>query len=203
MSNRSLAHRTLPRRVVLALAAVSALCLVLAPWYGGAVEQFGLSRNGVAAGEYWRLFSNHFVHVSWPHLGLNLTALALLYALFSAELRRPAWLWLGPLLLVLLSVALLTLAPPRLYIGLSGMLHAMYGACAFLALPRDRFLAGSVLALLAAKVTVEQIRGPAAEMVALVGGPIALEAHLYGLVLGVATGAIFVAWQRFRAPPPR
>ena len=151
---------------------------VILPWQGGAVEQFGLSRDGVVAGEYWRIFSNHFVHVSWLHLALNLTALVFLVVLFAAELRPSAWLWLGPLLLVLLTAALLTLAPPRIYIGLSGLLHALFAACACLAWRRDRVLAGSVLVLLIGKVVVEQVRGPAADMELLIGSSIAIEANL-------------------------
>lgn len=173
-----------------------ALCLLFAPWAGDSVANFGLDAQALAAGEYWRVLTHHFVHVSWPHLLLNLAASGVLLLLFGPELRGRAVLAAALALLLLLSVALVSLAPPRLYVGLSGLLHGLYALAACLALWRDRLSAGAVLAMLFAKVVLEQWRGSSAALAELVGSEIAIEAHLYGVVLGLLLGGLAAALRR-------
>jgi membrane associated rhomboid family serine protease len=87
---------------------------------------FICTRDGLASGEFWRLFTGHFVHFTRTHLLANLAALGMLLFLLR---RVTGWqlLWLG-LATPLLLGGLLYLARPELaaYGGLSGWISALF-----------------------------------------------------------------------------
>lgn len=92
---------------------------------GPAPEAWVYDRAAIADGEWWRLFSGHWLHGDGGHLGWNLVALLLLSGLVES---RGRWLLLACLLLGSLVVdAVLGLAMPDLayYCGLSGVLNAL------------------------------------------------------------------------------
>lgn len=87
---------------------------------------FICTRDGLAFGEFWRLFTGHFVHFTRSHLVTNLAALGMLLLLMR---RATGWqiFWLG-LATPLLLGGLLYLARPDLaaYGGLSGWISALF-----------------------------------------------------------------------------
>jgi rhomboid family GlyGly-CTERM serine protease len=91
---------------------------------------FICTRDGIAFGEYWRLFTGHFVHFTREHLITNVVALGLLLSLMQ---RVTAWktFWLCIATPLLLGGALY-LARPELaaYGGLSGWISALFMAVA-------------------------------------------------------------------------
>ena len=60
------------------MAALVGLCAIVLELGGDpAREVLAYTREGVAAGELWRLLTGHLVHLGWTHMWLNLAGIAL------------------------------------------------------------------------------------------------------------------------------
>jgi len=162
---------------------------------------FRYQRTAIMAGEWWRLVSGHLDHLGWVHLGLNGVFLGLLLVLFKplSSSYRTLVLWL----FVVLAISLMMLAlSPHLqwYVGLSGSLYSLLilGIVSDNHYPLVMRLIGSFLVM--TKVIVEQGAGGGTEESALmsqiISGPIAEEAHLYGLVVGLASVITIILWRK-------
>ena len=165
---------------------LAALCLLAAT--GGPEWQTGLrfQREGIGAGELWRLITAHFVHLGWSHLWLNLAGLALAWVLVGVAYNWRGWL--ATLLVTALGTSAgLWFFSPALswYVGLSGVLHGLLiaGALALIGKYKDAPL---LLGLVAVKLAWEQWMGPMPGSEAAAGGPVVVSAHLYGAVSGAA-----------------
>ena len=159
-------------------------------------------RRAVAFTEPWRLFTGHFVHLSFVHALLNGVALLLLGRLFGDRLRQ-AELWTllaaAPVVISLLFWMLM----PELhwYRGLSGVLHSIYfaGCVAWTAetTGRARWLPIAALIGGALKVLIEQpwdSSFPTHEWLRVAVVP---QAHLIGAIVGTVAGL----WiKHFRRP---
>lgn len=143
-------------------------------------------RTEVMSGEVWRLFSGHFVHLGWMHLGLNAAALCLMALLFKGP--GPGTLhWPGVALASSLGVGLgLLWLDPTLhwYVGLSGTAHGLAAAACLNWSRQHRGTGLAYLTLLAGKLAWEQWHGASAASAALIGGATIVNAHLYGAIAG-------------------
>jgi rhomboid family GlyGly-CTERM serine protease len=171
-------------------AIVAGACLAaMAP---GAFEALRYERALVPA-EPWRLLTAHLVHLGWIHLALNIAALAAAWALLGGLLRAGAWS--AALLACALGVSAgLWLRHPELvwYVGLSGVLHGLFTVGAVAGLRRAPLFHGLLLAGVVAKVAWEQFTGTGAGTSALIGGAVIVDAHLYGVLAGLALAPL--AW---------
>lgn len=154
------------------------------------------TRSGVLRGEVWRLLTAHFVHLSGLHLAWNLAALAGVGLLFASSLSLAAWLRAALASALAAGLGLVWLRPSALSMaGLSALLHGLLAAGGLaaaaggLAAAGGRRLGLAALGLLAAKLTAEQIAGPLPWTGAALGGGIAVDAHLYGALGGLAAAA--------------
>ncbi len=145
-------------------------------------------RDAIFAGEWWRLVSGHFVHLGWAHLGLNVMGFALMWALFVADYTARQWLVIVAGSIAAIDVGFLLLNPELLwYVGLSGTLHGVMAA-GTLAHLRRREPDGWILAVfLVGKLAYEQVIGVMPYSLRSAGGPVVVDAHLYG-----AIGALLV-----------
>jgi len=143
--------------------------------------------RGEALAQPWRLLTGHLVHHGWPHFGLNAATAALAAALFPRRIT----------VAVLLACAAGTSAglwfcAPQVeaYVGLSGVLHGALAAGMVRAARGGQraWLAG--LALLAAKIAWEQLRGPLAGVERLTGTHVVVAAHLFGALAGALFGLV-------------
>lgn len=146
-------------------------------------------RSGVLNGELWRLISGHFVHLGWSHLVLNVFGLILIWLLFNktASDRR----WLSVLLVSAMGISLLLLwLNPNLqwYVGLSGVLHALFVFGSLNEISMGRKSSWILLAVVSGKLVWEQISGPLPGSEQSAGGNVIVDAHLYGAILGLLTG---------------
>lgn len=153
-------------------------------------------RVDILDGEWWRLLSGHVVHLGQSHLLLNLAGLALIGWVFGPGLRAAQWLVLLAGSWLALSAGFLLLEPQLAwYVGLSGLLHGLLLG----ALPLDRGLDWRVRLLMAiligAKLVWEQWAGELPLTASAAGGPVVVEAHLYGGIGGLLAG---IAWWSFR-----
>jgi rhomboid family GlyGly-CTERM serine protease len=191
--------------IPLALGSAGLLVMILGD---GVAETLRYQRVAILEGEFWRLLSGHLTHLGWSHLLLNLAGLALIWALVGEYLTFAAWL------LLLLSCALfdgigLLLFNPEVqwYVGLSGVLHGLFLAGSLAGVvsgKRDSLL---LVVALIVKLSWEQLAGPLPGSEASAGGPVVVDAHLYGAVAGGITVALFLlvpGWHRrfFAQPPP-
>ncbi len=172
-----------------------ALLAVILQWVDGA-EWLRLEREGVAA-EPWRLLGAHFVHLGWTHLGLNLAGLALLWVLLGDTLRPLLWMLGVVALAVGVSFLLLCCSPTvGWYVGFSGVLHGLFAAGAVANLRRHTTLGLGVLAFLLGKLVLERIGDGDSFTAERIGGAVILDAHLYGVLLGLAYGAVLLSMSR-------
>jgi rhomboid family GlyGly-CTERM serine protease len=157
-------------------------------------------RGSIAAGEFWRLLSGHFVHLGVSHTLLNLAGLVLVWFLVGR-----AWTWRQWLLLMAASVAAidlgLWLGSPQLewYVGLSGLLHGMLAAGIVAGLADRKYEALVLAIVVTGKLAWEQFAGPLPGSEATSGGAVIVDAHLYGVIGGAIAAAALVRVRR-RAP---
>lgn len=94
----------------------------------GALPQFTdiliLESSAVRTGQWWRLFTASFVHLSWSHASINVLALLLLLAWAKVIVQ-----FMSALLFILIAPTFLSLVLLALgfdwYAGLSAILHGL------------------------------------------------------------------------------
>jgi rhomboid family GlyGly-CTERM serine protease len=171
------------------IALLGALLLLLSSELGGDAARLALryQRSAIAAGEWWRLLTGHFVHLGLEHAVLNGLGLALMWALFARDYSPRAWLVIlaGTLAGVDLGLWLRD-STVEWYVGSSGVLHGVLAAGA-LAHLRRRELDGWIIAVfLVLKLTYEQLVGA---LPLTQGGAVVVDAHLFGALGGLAAAA--------------
>ena len=181
---------------------VTAVCALL--FIDALSELFIYHRVKVAAGEYWRLVSGHFVHTTTMHLLLNLAAWWLIWGYGRAVCNN--WTW-GVLLLCCAlgtSAGLFVFQPELIwYTGISGVLHGLFIAVAVLRLSVERhdYSAWFIFAVTVVKLGYEHFQGPTSMTATFVGVRVISEAHWYGAVSGALTVAAISAVRRWRRLP--
>jgi rhomboid family GlyGly-CTERM serine protease len=188
--------RWLPPRPAAFGGVVAVLC---APLAGGAAAVAALRYERAAlATEPWRLLTAHLVHFDARHLAMNLAGLLLLWWLFVGDARLRQWAVVALASALTVGAGLWFLQPSvAWYVGSSGVLHGAWAAAGVAARRRWRLESTVTLALLAAKLALEQWRGP------LSSGldaqlPVIVGAHLYGAIGGLAAA---LALRLGRQPP--
>jgi rhomboid family GlyGly-CTERM serine protease len=180
---------------------VAACCLALALGGDEARAWGRYERGALESGEYWRLLTGHLVHLGWGHLWPNLAALVLIGALFDDVLAAPDWLLAAIAAAAAIDVGLYVVdTNVQWYVGLSGVLHGLVAAGAFVLLMRRSGL-GALLAIgLSAKLVFEQTFGPVPFTESAAGGPVVVAAHVYGAAGGFvgALGSFAVRRRRSR-----
>jgi membrane associated rhomboid family serine protease len=86
------------------------------------------------------------------------------------------------------------------YVGMSGLLHGLLVAGIVTRLSKIDAETAILLLLLVGKITWEQFSGPVPGSESTSGGPVIVDAHLYG-ALGGALGAILARIRVKRAAP--
>jgi len=167
------------------LALLALVAIVLLSGFAGraGIDLLAYQRDAIGAGELWRLLSGHWVHFDPHHALLNALGLALLWMLFARDLRPAHWLLVIGASIAAIDAGLWWLDPDvGWYVGASGWLHGVLAAGAWVHLRRgdaDRWL---LVALLIAKLLMEQ----RAALPFSGDMPVIVEAHLYGAVGGLA-----------------
>ena len=149
-------------------------------------------RNAILSGEVWRLFTGHLAHLSWAHLAMNLLGLALVWGLFDRHL--PTKRWFHVMLFGGFGISLLLLVVDShllYYVGLSGVLHAMFIVGCLYDLRTGRWDSKLLLILIIAKLLWEQWYGPLPGSEKTAGGSVVVDAHLFGALMGLITYIIF------------
>jgi rhomboid family GlyGly-CTERM serine protease len=172
------------------VALVLACLALLAPELAGDAGRTALryDRDALAAGEWWRFVSGHFVHLSLEHALLNALGLVLMWALFARDYRPSAWVLILACSMLAIDLGLWTRdSTIRWYVGSSGALHGVLAAGTLAHLRRGDFDGWILAVFLVAKLAYEQWSGA----LPFAGGtmPVIVDAHLYGALGGLAAAA--------------
>ncbi|KUM52882.1 rhombosortase [Rheinheimera sp. EpRS3] len=155
------------------------------------------NRADISNSQYWRLFTGHLLHSNNWHLLMNLAGLLLAMLLHGSYYRGKMltlqWLLCG----LAISLALYYYSPQiHIYVGLSGLLHAMLTLGALKDIQLKLSTGWLLLAGLIGKVGWEQWQGPDAKLAELINASVATDAHLYGVCSGLGLGLLLYGWQR-------
>lgn len=202
MNTSTLSTRSAALRRCAVPIAIGLLCLALS--LGGDTwrEIARYERASLEAGELWRLLTAHLVHLGPGHTLLNVAALAILVFLLDDVLDGPDWSIVMLVSALAIDGGVHFLSPDiDWYVGLSGVLHGCMAAgglkLAFARMPLGLLLLGAT----AAKLVWEQFAGAMPFSDVYAGGPVVVDAHLYGALGGAAAGAV-VAVVRGRTSRP-
>ena len=137
--------------------------------------------------QYWRLLSAHWAHTNWIHFLLNAAGLIL-----CMSIATPGWSirrWLSYQLILALGISLLfTIFNPELtwYLGYSGVLYGIYLLAAIDLFPRDRLIGLLLGVAIVIKITLEQTSDINLTSSDIIGSPVIVDAHFYGVILAAA-----------------
>ncbi len=171
--------------------------LILALGEQEAREAFRYQRDSIVSGEWWRLLTGHLVHLGWSHVFLNLTGWVLIALVFGADYRSRHWLLIYAMSALVMAAGFWWLDPQlEWYVGLSGLLHGgiVAGLLAW-AVQGDR-IAWLALGVVVAKLVWEQVVGPVPMTEEAAGGPVVVNAHLYGALGGLLGGLTVRPWRK-------
>jgi rhomboid family GlyGly-CTERM serine protease len=163
-------------------------------------DWLAFERAAIDAGEYWRLVTGHLVHLGPAHLVYNLIGLWLIWYLVGQELSPAHWLVVLLASIVTVSAGLWIFNSGLYwYVGLSGVQHGLLVA-GLAASARHWGIDLWIVAIaIAVKLVYEQVAGPMPGSEASSGGAVIVDAHLYGAVAGVFSGAILAIRVRAQA----
>ena len=149
-------------------------------------ELLRYDRVWIGQGEAWRLLSGHFTHLGWPHLALNSAGLLLIWFLVGGAYAMRSWVLIVAVSIASIDISFWFLNPELYwYVGMSGLLHGLLAAGIVSQLRHIDAETGVLLVLLIAKISWEQFGGPMPGSETTSGGPVVVDAHLYGALGGI------------------
>jgi len=179
------------------LLAVIALVLLLGAGGDDVTRALRYERTALAGGELWRLVSGHLVHLNTGHLLLNVAGLGMVWLLFAIEYALGRWALVTAASLLAMDAGFWWLMPGLFwYVGLSGLLHGLFAAGCVRWIARGARDGWLVAAIFAAKLAWEQAAGPLPFTEGPTGGPVVVEAHLFGAAGGTLAALVFAVRDR-------
>lgn len=162
-------------------------------------EALRYDRVWIGQGEAWRLISGHFTHLGWSHLALNSVGLVLVWYLVGKAYTLRSWAMVVGMTLATMDVGFWILNPELYwYVGMSGLLHGLLTAgivARWNSIDAETVI---LILLIIAKIAWEQFGGPVPGSEWTSGGPVIVDAHLYGALGGVLGG--FLVRIRVKSP---
>jgi membrane associated rhomboid family serine protease len=147
------------------------------------------SEIGVAAGQYWRLFTSMFLHANLVHIGLNAYALFLFGHVIEQELGRVRFAVIYLTTGLFASAVSFAFAPPvQVGIGASGAIFGLFGAFfAYNYRRRHQALAAARIRQMVFLLVINLVLG-----LSIPG--IDWHAHAGGFVAGLVAGTVAEGW---------
>lgn len=147
----------------------------------------------IKQGEYWRVFTGQWVHFGFNHSLMNAAGLAIVQYSFLDELPLRAWLWVQGAVLSAVAIGLLVFNPEiGVYRGYSG---AFIGVLCFSLLhfwQRAPWVALIFFGGLSIKILLEHLPNYDIHYLqSLIGVAVAVDAHLYGYIMGILAQALY------------
>ena len=172
-------------------AVLAALCLLGLVFGEPLRDQLRYERSAIAAGDFYRLLTGHFVHLGVGHTLLNAFGLGLVWLLVGGAFSLVGWLAILAVVIVVIDLGFWYLMPALgWYVGLSGALHGLLVAGLVGSLRVRRWESLILGAVIAAKLIYENVVGPMPGSAEAAGGAVIVEAHLYGAAGGLLGGVL-------------
>ncbi|MGX9417427.1 rhombosortase [Vibrio sp. RC27] len=140
-------------------------------------------RELILDGEWWRILTGNLTHTNLPHLIMNVAALWLIGIIFQSHPFQLLVITIA--LSIIVGGALIPFSNIDQYVGLSGTLHGLFVYGALQELMKGKASSWLLVLGIIVKVGWEQWAGPLASTEEMIDAPIAIEAHLIGLVAGI------------------
>lgn len=150
-----------------------------------------LEQQAVFNGQWWRMITAHWVHLGWNHTLLNGAGLLLLAWL---QPKGNWWKWLGFYLITSLCISIYLVWCDKFYsyAGASGVLHGLFILAAYYSQWLEPWRKKLMLLLVSAKLIWEQTPYYSDSATRdIIGGVVAVDAHLIGGVCGLMTLTFF------------
>lgn len=174
------------------LALAGCCALLLLPELAGDAGRAALryDRAAIAAGQWGRLLTAHFVHLNLEHALINSLGLVLMWVLFARDYRVRQWLAILVAAIVAIDAGLwLRDSTVSWYVGSSGALHGIMAAGTLAHLRRHEPDGWILAAFLAAKLGYEQWAG-ALPFVGH-GVSVVVDSHAFGALGGAIVASAF------------
>lgn len=163
-----------------------------------ATQALSLKREMIISGEWWRILTSQFVHLSVNHTLLNATGYIILCFGFRKEVT--AIEEMITLLIAAFGVGMgIYWFNPEIawYVGLSGAIYGLLVSNAMVGAKRTPYLSAFFLFFVVSKIVYEQFfAGPDRSTEALIGGQVAIDSHLYGALTGILPGLFWLWYHR-------
>lgn len=171
--------------------AITALLLMVFLLPQSASEILQYDRIAISNGEYWRLATGQYVHLTLSHLLLNLLGVWFIWLLFAEYLSGWSYLFLVTLSALFCNLGMWLFNPEiLLYVGFSGVLYALFTWGALKDI-QHRARAGFILLLaVVGKATYEYCVGPLSTQ-QNTSNELATAAHFYGVTAALLLILIF------------
>ncbi len=158
-------------------------------------EHLRYQHDWLHSGEVWRIVTANWVHVGWEHMALNMLGLAICVSLANPRWSVKRW-FLQSLCIGIGISTLFTLQNPDLhwYAGFSGILFGLYFLAAYDLYARDRLIALLMGGAIVLKVIIEQYTPFNLDSSDLIGAPVIVDAHLYGLLMAIAIALVWATY---------
>ena len=175
----------------LALPTVIALISIIIAFSGESIsDALRYDAEAIKNGEIWRLVTAHFVHLTLPHLWLNLGGLILVFAFFAPCISLKYWLFCLAANAVGISLLIYFFNPDILwYVGLSGVLHGLFVLGGIADIQHRKWEGIGFTVIILGKVVYEQFSGPLPGSEETAGGPVLVDAHFFGAMIGLVLSA--------------
>ena len=149
-----------------------------------------LRHQPIEQGQWWRLYSCHFVHLSFNHTLLNFAGYSIIAFSFRNEISPTR-----ELLLLFISCTAVGLGiyyfntEMYSYVGLSGAIYGVLLAFVIIGFLHTPIISAGFLGYMIIKFAYEAIMGSAdPNTEAFIGGKVASDSHLYGALSGILPG---------------
>jgi len=165
------------------------------------VAPLRFDRPAIESGQLWRVFTGNLVHLGYSHLILNLAGLFVIVLLVGHALNAWQWLLVTSVCMLGVGLGLFALDPQLVwYVGMSGALYGMLIAGSIADLRHNFWIALILIVYTIGKTLSEQLYGAASSSEVLAGGKVIVNAHLYGMLTGIACALLLIACRQIPLP---
>lgn len=162
------------------------LCAVLFLFEPQASHYLAFDRMQIEQFQWWRLLTGNLLHTNANHLLLNLTAVALLWALHGQYFTLANYTLMFFVLCISTTLLIYCFAKQlQWYVGLSGVLHGVFLIGAYFDIKQGMKTGWLLLLGVLLKVGHEQIFGASQDIADLINATVAIDAHLFGTISGL------------------
>nr|WP_206770587.1 MULTISPECIES: rhombosortase [Vibrio] len=167
------------------LSIISVICLILQFEPMASLTEW--HAYNIRHGEWWRIVTGNLTHTNFAHLGMNLAGLWIIGFIFRPTVRN----FLIVFIVLCAFVGAMNLfTNMSVYVGLSGVLHGLFGFWALSEVFDGRRSSMLLVGGLIAKIAWEQFYGPSTSTAAMIGARVAVDAHLFGAIGGLGMAGL-------------